>query len=151
MERLGAGVTRELGRFGAGAELSEIARAWTAVAGRDVARNAFPARVSRDGVLHVATSSSLWAFELTQLADTLLARLRDELGNTAPRRVRFAVGAIPEPATDPGDGGGRVQPRQEDDALAATLVAQIDDDELRLLIRRAAALSLARDASGRRF
>ena len=45
-----------------------------------VAANAWPARIARDGTLHVNTSSSAWAFELGQLAPTILERLSEKLG-----------------------------------------------------------------------
>ena len=151
MDRIDREVRRELGRFGTGAGLPEVLRAWTAAAGPTIARNAFPARVSRDGVLHVATTSSLWAFELAQLAETLLGRLRTHLGDLAPRAVRFAVGPVPEPPPEPSGAAVPVEPDAAERDLAARLVVGIDDEELRALVRRAAALSLARAASDRRF
>jgi predicted nucleic acid-binding Zn ribbon protein len=50
--------------------------------------------LARDGSLHVTTSSSAWAFELTQLAASILERLQERLGESAPagcasRRARF--------------------------------------------------------------
>ena len=48
------------------------------------------------GGLHVNTSSSTWAFELGRLAETILAQLRAELGEAAPRVLAFAPGALPE-------------------------------------------------------
>ena len=63
-ERIGDEVQRELSRFGPAEGMTEIVRAWPSVMGEQIARNAWPARISRDGKLHVATSSSAWAFEL---------------------------------------------------------------------------------------
>ena len=74
-ERIGDGVKRELGRFGAAGAMAEVVEAWPALVGEQIARNAWPARIARDGTLHVATSSSAWAFELGQLAPELLERL----------------------------------------------------------------------------
>src|SRR3712207_8602350 len=42
------------------------------------------ARVARDGTVHVHTSSSAWAFELTQLE----GRVREALADAAPPRDR---------------------------------------------------------------
>ena len=68
MERIGEDVERQLGRFDGGGAMPRIVAAWPAAVGDEVARNAWPARVARDGTLHVHTSSSVWAFELGQLA-----------------------------------------------------------------------------------
>ncbi len=151
MERIGTGVGRELARFGTAGELTDVVRAWGGVAGPAVARNAFPARLGRDGVLHVATSSSTWAFELSQLAGTLQERLEAALGEGAPRALRFAVGPVPELAASPEPEAPAAEPSAADVERAAALVANVDDEELRALVARAAALSLARAASDRAF
>ena len=74
--------SRELARFGPAEGMTEIVRAWPGAVGDQIARNAWPARLARDGTLHVATSSSAWAFELAQLEPKLLERLREALGET---------------------------------------------------------------------
>ncbi len=79
MERIGDDVTRELGRLGPGGGMAAIVKAWPRAVGPAIAENAWPARVARDGTLHVATSSSVWAFELLQLERELLERLAGEL------------------------------------------------------------------------
>ena len=150
MERIGREVRRELGRFGTSAELVDVVRVWPAAVGATVARNAFPARLGRDGTLHVATSSSLWAFELGQLREPFLARLRAQLGDGAPTSLRFAVGSVPEPSSEAAR-SPRVRPGAEEQRTAARLVATIGDGELRSLVERAVALSLARPSSDRRF
>ncbi len=73
-DRIGADVQRELARFGPAEGMSEIVRAWPGAVGDQIARNAWPARLARDRTLHVATSSSAWAFELAQLEPKLLER-----------------------------------------------------------------------------
>ena len=78
--RIGGEVRRELARFGPAEGMTEIVRAWPDAVGEQIARNAWPARLGRDGALHVATSSSAWAFELAQLQETLLARRNLPLG-----------------------------------------------------------------------
>ena len=119
--------------------------------GDGIARNAWPARIARDGTLHVATSSSAWAFELAQLEPELVARLRTALGDLAPPRLRFAPGRLPERSPEPsGEGAERApEPRPEDLAEAERLAAQISSENLRKIVARAAAASLARAASDR--
>ena len=153
MERLAGEVRGELARFGPAAGMAEIVAAWTQAVGEAIARNAWPARLARDGTLHVATSSSLWAFELSQLAPALAERLRERLGTAAPRGLRFAPGQLPEPAPTAEERAGpsAPMPGMQERARAVTLVANIDDAELRSLAERAVAASLARDASDRGF
>ena len=97
-ERIGDEVRRELSRFGPAEGMTEIVRAWPEAVGEQIAQNAWPARLSRDGKLHVATSSSAWAFELAQLEPKLLEHLSEALGDRVPAGLRFAPGKLPEPA-----------------------------------------------------
>jgi predicted nucleic acid-binding Zn ribbon protein len=151
MERIGDGVTRELKRFGSAAGMAELVGVWPAAVGEGIARHAWPARLARDGTLHVATDSSTWAFELAQLAPALLERLRERVGEAAPAALRFGVGPLPssDSGEEPGGGERPVEPTPADRELAAALVAGIEDEELRVLVGRAAAASLARTASDR--
>ena len=153
MERLGDEVKRELSRFGPQGGMPELLGAWPEAVGEMVAANAWPAWIARDGTLHVNTSSSAWAFELAQLAPTILERLRERLGESAPKALRFAVGHLPEPAApDTGETSVEVpEPTAEALQTAADLAARIDDEELRKRVARAAALSLSRPPSDRRF
>lgn len=155
MERLGAEVRRGLAGVGgpeAGA-LSRIVEAWPAAVGDAIARAAWPARLARDGTLHVAAVSATWAFELGRLADEIAARLATALGEDAPAALRFAPGRVPEPpAPLPPDGLSDVtEPGPAERAEAARLAAGIADAELRELVARAAAASLARGRSDRGF
>jgi hypothetical protein len=149
MDRIDTEVRRELQRVGpGGGELEALGRAWRAAVGETIARNAWPARLAGGGTLHVATSSSTWAFELTRLAGTILEQLRPALGDSTPRALAFAPGPVPEPpaaARAAAPEGPRPTPEQL--AEAATLAAAIDDEELRELVARAAAASLARAAA----
>ncbi len=147
MDRLDRQVRRELGRFGPVAgDMIGIVRAWPIAVGETVARNAWPARLARDGTLHVNTASSTWAFELGRLAPTILDQLRPELGDTTPPTLRFAPGPIPEPETEAAERRAPARPEigSEHRAEAAEIAAVIDDEELRELVARAAAASLAR-------
>ena len=80
--------------------MAEIVRAWPGAVGETVARNAWPARLARDGTLHVHTASSTWAFELGNLAGTILEELRRELEEGTPPALRFSPGPLPEPARE---------------------------------------------------
>jgi hypothetical protein len=153
MERLGDSLDHELRRFGATGSMPAIVAAWPGAVGDEVARNAWPARISRDGVLHVSTSSSAWAFELTQLARVVLEQLTAGLEDDAPKGLRFAPGHLPEPAPAPAEepAAPPVQPSPDQLAAAQELASPIGDDELRERVARAAALSLATARSDRRF
>jgi len=152
MERIDRDLRRELKRLGPGGAIQDVTAAWPAAVGPEIARNAWPARISRDGTLHVATASSTWAFELGQLAGDIAARLAEHL-QEAPRTLRFAPGRLPEPAAAPPAETAKTSIRPDAEALshAATLVNGVADPELRELIARAAAASLAKGASDRRF
>jgi hypothetical protein len=152
MERIGEEVSRTLGRTGdgSGQVLSELVSAWPAVVGDAVARQAWPLRIGRDGTLHVATSSSTWAFELDRLAPEIVERLGSRLGPAAPRSLRFRPGPLPEegPALpSPRASGARRESDPDVVAEAAELAAAIEDPELRELVSRAARASLARARS----
>lgn len=149
-EPIGDGVRRELKRFGPTGAMAEIVRAWPSVVGDSIARNAWPARVTRDGTLHVATSSAAWAFELGLLAADIQDRLTTALGEDAPASLRFAPGRLPEPAPPEAARARRRPPRPsaEDEREAARLAAVIEDENLRKVVAKAAAASLAK-AAGR--
>jgi hypothetical protein len=152
MDRLGDDVSRELRRFGPQGAMADVVAAWPAAVGEAIARNAWPARVARDGTLHVSTSSSAWAFELAHLAPDLLARLGAILDEGAPKALKFSPGPLPE---SPAQGGGTTTPHPplaptpEERELAAAISAEIEDEGLRKLVARAAAASLAGHRSDR--
>src|SRR5687768_1905875 len=154
MEKLDGVLRRELGRFapdhmGVGGDMVAIVRAWPGAVGETVARNAWPARLARDGTLHVNTASSTWAFELGRLAETILAQLRAELGDTTPPALKFTPGPVPEPALEASGetpaAPPAVAPEHRDEA--GRIAASIEDEELRELVARAAAASLSRGAA----
>src|ERR671914_2965389 len=118
MEPLGEDVRRELARFGPQAGLGEVVAAWPEAVGPGIAANAWPARIARDGTLHVATSSSAWAFELTQLADSILARLQEHVPVDCPTALRFAVGPLPEAGTPSEESLSGTVPKADPEAVA---------------------------------
>jgi hypothetical protein len=141
LERLGADVRAELARFGPQAGMAELLERWPAAVGDAIARQAWPARIARDGTLHVSTTDSVWSFELGQRA----AEIAGRLGVPA---VRFAPGPLPEPAAEEA-APSPPEPAPEDIARAAALVASIADEELRESVQRAVTLQLARERSDR--
>ena len=143
MERLGGEVERELARFGPQGRIGELVAAWPEAVGEAIALNAWPARVARDGALHVHTVDAVWAFELTQHASEIAARVGVPALSFAPGPLPAAAEAPAAPAEPP------VVPAREDVERAAALAAPIEDEELRSLVVRAAAASLARAASDR--
>jgi predicted nucleic acid-binding Zn ribbon protein len=153
MERLGDSLEQELRRFGTTGSMPAIVAAWPVAVGEEVARNAWPARISRDGVLHVNTSSSAWAFELTQLASVVLEQLATAVDDDAPKGLRFAPGHLPEPSVEPSatPRPQAAKPSAEQLARARELASPIEDEELRERVAKAAALSLATARSDRRF
>ena len=149
MEPVGNSVRRELGRFGPAAGMAPLLEAWPFAVGPEIARNAWPARLARDGTLHVHTTDSIWAFELKSRAE----EIRGRLGEHAPPRLAFAPGPIPEPSETPGEeSGARVrEPDEEHVARADSLARVIRDEDLRKVVAKAAALSLANADNDRSF
>ena len=93
MDRLGSEIRAELRRFGPQAGMAELVERWPDVVGAAIARNAWPARIARDGTVHVHTADSVWAFELGQRAP------RDRRapacgGLRVPRPVRSRAAAV---------------------------------------------------------
>jgi hypothetical protein len=142
MERVGEAVARELGRYGPVSGMAPLVEAWPGAVGPEIARNAWPARVARDGTVHIHTQDSIWAFELTSRAAEITARL----GELAPRRLSFAPGPLPEPALDVAETDARKprRPTAEHVAKAASLTRGIRDADLRKVVAKAVAASLAK-------
>jgi hypothetical protein len=151
VERIGDTVRRELRRFGSTGAMTDLVEAWPALVGEQVAANAWPARLARDGTLHVNASSSAWAFELGQLEGEILPRLQEALGASAPKRLRFAPGPLPEPSREVSE--ARPDPLPETTSGQAreahSWAAAIDSDDLRKTVEKAARASLARAAVDR--
>jgi len=123
------------------AGLAELVERWPEVAGPAIARNAWPARIARDGTLHVATADSIWAFELGHRG----AEIAERLG--VPK-VRFAPGPLPShEATAAPDAAP--SPGPEELRRAAEIAAAVEDENLRESVQKAVSLSLARRASDR--
>ncbi|MGB5811697.1 MAG: DUF721 domain-containing protein [Polyangiales bacterium] len=99
------------------------------------------------GVLIVHVSSSVWANELHYLSADLLAELRKHAPHSGVKQLRFKVGPLPDlpnrrPAVRPAPDPVRLAALPE--ALGRAL-GQIQDDDLRKAIAKAATTSLARN------
>jgi hypothetical protein len=144
VKHLGDEVKRELGRFGPAAGLADLVAAWPAAVGDTIARNAWPARIARDGTLHVSTADSVWAFELTSRAAEIASRVGAE-------QVRFTPGRLPEAdLTEPKrEKTTPTEPSPQVRDEAARIAATIEDESLRKIVARAVAASLSRAGSDR--
>jgi hypothetical protein len=149
MDRVGGDVARELRRFGPASGMAPLVEAWPEAVGVEIARNAWPARLARDGTLHVHTQDSIWAFELTSRAD----EIRQRLGRHAPARLAFAAGPLPEQPVEPSERHRRrpQEPAPEFVAKAESLARGIRDEDLRKVVAKAAAMSLADADNDRSF
>jgi hypothetical protein len=123
------------------AGLAELVERWPEVAGPGIARNAWPARIARDGTLHVATADSIWAFELGHRAAEIAARL-------GVAKVRFAPGSLPS-SEAPAPSDVAVAPGPDELRRAAEIAASVEDENLRKSVQKAVSFGLARGASDR--
>ncbi len=144
MERIGDEVGRELSRFGPAAGMAELVRGWPGSVGEAIAANAWPARFTRDGTLIVHTADSVWAFELGQRGAEIAARAGVE-------RMKFVPGPLPEANADTSEEPPRrvPTPSAEHVAEGERLAAEIEDQNLRKLVAKAAAASLAQAPADR--
>jgi hypothetical protein len=138
MEPLGKEVRDALSRFGPQAGMAEVVDRWPDAVGPAIARNAWPARIARDGTVHVNTADSIWSFELGQRA----AEIAESLAVPA---VRFAPGPLPEPDPEPAETPVRAAP--EDVERARAIASSVTDENLRECVQKAVSLGLARGRS----
>jgi hypothetical protein len=120
--------------------MPELLDRWPEAVGEAIARHAWPARIARDGTLHVNTSDSVWAFELGHRAKEIGERLTSV--NITVDKLRFAPGPLPEPTLERRAEG--VQPTAEDVEKARVLAAEIDEETLRETVQKAISFALAR-------
>ena len=131
---------RELRRLGPNADMGDVVAAWPGAVGDEIARNAWPARFQRDRTLIVHARDAIWSFELGHRAGEISARLP----GTPP--LKFVPGPLPEAGAEPPQATPRGSPPAtlEQVARATRWASEIEDEELRALVARAAAASLAR-------
>jgi hypothetical protein len=149
MERVGDAVARELGRFGPSSGMAPLVEAWRGAVGDEIAQNAWPARIARDGTLHVHAKDSVWAFELTARANDILERL----GGLAPPKLVFVPGPLPEVVERVSRefDRGIPKPTPEHVEKAESLTRVIRDDDLRKVVAKTVAASLASNRNDRSF
>jgi len=68
-----------------------VQAAWAEAVGERIAAVARPV-AERAGTVVVACTDTVWTQELDLMQDSLLARLRERLGDDAPSALRFRVG-----------------------------------------------------------
>jgi hypothetical protein len=116
--------------------MPELLDRWPEAVGPGIVRFAWPARIARDGTVHVHTADSVWAFELAQRSREIAERLGVE-------KLRFAPGPLPETTEE------RVheplEPTPEDEEAARELAAGIADETLRESVQKAVTLGLAQE------
>jgi predicted nucleic acid-binding Zn ribbon protein len=146
MDNLGKEIKKAARRVGLPAA-SEVVRVWSSVVGETIAANAWPAQLNRRGVLQVNTSSATWAFELKHLAPQILSKLKETLVEECPNELHFIPGPVPNKGRETGKPLAPAAPTttESERAQAKGLAAVIDDEELRALVARAAAASLAQN------
>jgi hypothetical protein len=120
--------------------MGAVLEVWEEAVGVEIARNAWPARFQRDGTLIVHTRDAVWGFELAQRAAEISQRL------PAQPALKFVPGPLPELGAEPAQATPPGSPpvTLEQQERAAEWAANIEDEDLRNLVAKAAALSLAR-------
>jgi hypothetical protein len=116
--------------------MAELVERWPEAVGEAIARNAWPARIARDGTVHVNTADSVWAFELGHKASEIAAKLGVE-------KLRFAAGPLPE-ADEEESISNAIAASPEDEERARAIASSISDENLRESVQKAVSLSLAR-------
>ena len=139
MDPLGPDIRSELARYGPQAGMAELVERWPEVVGDAIARNAWPARIARDGTVHINTADSVWAFELGHKAAEIAGKLGVE-------KLRFAAGPLPE-ADEEAAVTAPVETTLEDEERARAIASSISDQNLRESVQKAVSLSLARGRS----
>ena len=70
--------------------LGAIQTVWPSAVGEQLAAKAVPVS-ERAGTVTVECADAVWAQELDLMQETLLERLREQLGDRAPESLRFRV------------------------------------------------------------
>jgi Dna[CI] antecedent, DciA len=142
MEPLGDEIRAEMHRLGADSGAGDAGNAWVTAVGPEIARNAWPARTRADGTLVVHVRDAIWGFELTQRAGEISGRLPGR------PRLRFVPGELPDQAPDPAS-ALPVEPTPEQAREAASLVAAIEDRNLRESVAKVIKAALVRASDDR--
>lgn len=135
MDPLADEIRSELARFGPQAGMAELVERWPDAVGPSIARNAWPARIAKDGTVHVNTADSIWAYELGQRGAEIAA-------SVGVPKVRFAPGPLPQASEEASP--TRLEVTPEDAERARALASSIEDENLRESVQKAVSFSLAR-------
>jgi hypothetical protein len=135
LDPLAEEIRSELARFGPQAGMAELVEKWPDAVGPAIARNAWPARIAKDGTIHVNTADSVWAYELGQRGAEIAAAL-------GVPKARFAPGPLPEASEEAAPLPLDVTP--EDAERARAIASSIEDENLRKSVQKAVSFSLAR-------
>jgi len=145
MQRLAGVLDQLLGKL----ELDKKAKTyrvlarWPVVAGKELARHSTPARVA-GGILFVQVQSPVWGQQISFLKDTILSRIREEVGKGIIRDIRCGPG--PSQSTEC---GGETIPAAPDPPTpaerkaAAQLCGLLADRELASAMVRVVSRQLA--------
>jgi Dna[CI] antecedent, DciA len=142
MEPLGGEIRAEMHRMGADTGAGDVGSAWLAAVGAEIAGNAWPARTQADGTLVVHVRDAIWGFELTHRAGEISSRL------PGCPRLRFVPGELPDPTADPAL-PPPVEATPEQVREAASLVAAIEDPDLRESVAKVIKAALVRASADR--
>lgn len=131
-----------------GGSVGVLAQAWPRVVGDVAAGHSVPVRRSRAGIVSVACSSAAWAQELTARRDDLAERLRAECPGTEVSGLRFSVAdhvMVVAPSVEaPAAPVPPPRPGADERATGERAAQGIEDDEIRRLVERAAAVAATR-------
>jgi predicted nucleic acid-binding Zn ribbon protein len=86
----GQALRKALGAAAPKTPLAALQAAWPGVVGERIAAAARPVS-ERSGEATIACTDPVWAEELSMMGDQLLERLRREIGEKAPKRLKFRV------------------------------------------------------------
>ncbi len=92
--RPAVGALREaLRRSAPNTALAAVQSVWAEAVGESVAAVTVPSS-ERGGTLVIICSDPIWAQELELMQEQLLERLREHLGETTPKKLRFRAGEL---------------------------------------------------------
>jgi hypothetical protein len=121
--------------------LALVVAAWPRAVGPDLARRTEVLGLE-NGTLRVRVPDARWRGVLHRMQPQILQALRRTAGSSAPRRMGFLEGAVPESAPAPPPALPSPEPDVPREVAAGA--AGIADAEIRALFERAAARYLAR-------
>ena len=126
--------------------LALVRAAWPRAVGRDLARRTEVIALEA-ATLRVRVPDARWRKELHRMQPEILARLREIVGDLAPRRLGFVEGPIaPAPSPEEARAGSSTPPAAPPEVVAGASV--LDDAEMRRRFLEVAARYLDRWKGG---